>query len=140
MDRPQAYSDTATELQQKVTATAVGEHLQKAIRDPNPDTGWEGDAFLVLTHDPDGYWRIWDTKNGAAELVAMKKADGRELDTRSLTRGLAQASMRKQTALDVLNRVQANNDFVDEQARKAMSERIAGESERIAFELGKEVG
>jgi hypothetical protein len=124
-------------LSERVASRAVGEHISRKIREGDPDTGWEGDPFLVLTYDPDGYYRVWDTVNGYPDLVCQRLSDGRELDTRSLTAGLARASLNRNSVEDILAGHQKNNDYIDEQADKAQRERIAEQSERVAYEIAR---
>lgn len=129
----------AENLAERVAVTAVGEHIAAKIKFGDPDTGWAGDPFLVLTYDPDGYYRVWDTVGEEPYLVCQKWSDGRELDTRSLTTGLRNASFANRTIDEIVDDQFANNAAVDAAADKAQREQIAYEAERIAFQLGKEL-
>lgn len=126
-------------LAERVSVRAVGEHIARKIREGDPDTGWEGDPFLVLTYDPDGYYRVWDTRNGSPDLVCQKLADGRELDTRALTAGLRDADLRRQSVQEIVRRSEENNAAVEAAAEAAEKERLAHEAERVAFQIAKEV-
>ena len=126
-------------IQERVASRAVGEHIARKIREGDPDTGWEGDPFLVLTFDPDGFYRVWDTVNGQPDLVCQRKSDGRELDTRSLTTGLRNASLRRQSVNEIVDRVTAHNAYVDAQAEKALRQQVAEQAEKVAYEIRKEL-
>ena len=118
----------------------VGEHLARKIKEGDPDTGWEGDPFLVLTYDEsDGYWRVWDTVNGTPDLICKRKSDGRELDTRSLTTGLRNADLREQSAKEIRDRVDAQNAAVQAAAEKELRAKIADQSEEIAYKIARSV-
>ncbi len=133
----QENSQGVTDLQQKVSDRAVGEHIAHKLLYGDPDVGWEGDPWLVLTLDPDGFWRAWDTKNGEPDLICQKKADGRELDTSSLCARLRDGSLRRQSVTEILDRVDAKNDEVEAAAAKAQAAVIAEEAERAAFEISR---
>jgi len=140
MDVTQEDSGKAQRLAEQVANRAVGEHLQRRIREGDPETGWLGDPFLVLTYDPDDYWRIWDTVNGRPDLVAQKKADGSELNAKALTAGLAKADLRRQSVGEILDRTVKHNEYINEQADKAQRDKIAEQADRVAFELRKDIG
>jgi hypothetical protein len=126
----QDYSSKTEGLAQRIADTSVGPHLQRKIKYGDPDTGWEGDPFLVLTYE-DGYWSIWDTHVNPPDLVARKKADGSELNTRALTEGLRDSSLRRQSARDIFARIERHNDAVEaaaEKARRTLVEETSAEA------------
>lgn len=126
----QGNRPSAENLAERVANTAVGNHISRKIQLGDPDTGWEGDPYLILTYDQDGYWRIWDTKLSPPYLVAQRRADGRELDTRSLCSYLRDASLRKQTVADIQKRIDVHNAKVEADAEKRREELV----QEVAYE------
>lgn len=127
----QGRGTEVTGLAQRVADTAVGEHLQRKIKYGDTDTGWEGDPFLTLTY-VDGYWEIWDVHLSPPDLVARKKADGSELNTRALTEGLRNSSLKRQSIREIQSRIDDHNDQLERAAEKARQDMVREVTEEAA--------
>jgi len=127
----QSRGQEATGLAERVASTAVGEHLQRKIKYGDPDTGWEGDPFLTLCYI-DGYWEIWDGHLSPPDLVARKKADGSEINTRALTEGLRNSSLKRNSMREIQARIEEHNEKLEAAAEKARQQLVRETAEEAA--------
>jgi hypothetical protein len=124
-----------------VRQSAVGESMQRMLREGVPEIGWEGDPFLTLCWNKTALrWEVWDERQEKPYCVYRSRhfASHDEIpDIFQLCAHLRDHDLRKN---DVVARVDKHNAAVE----KALNERRHGEQVealmKVAFYIGKEVG
>tara|TARA_R110000824_G_scaffold37452_1_gene114920 strand:- start:24 stop:467 length:444 start_codon:yes stop_codon:yes gene_type:complete len=135
--------NNAPDIRHELEIAAVGEHLQRYIREGLPTAGWDGDPWLTLAYNKlEDRYEVWVEDPGRSpKCVLRSKPFSRgEPSIQELCIHLRDNDLRKKSVDDVLAAVDAHNAATERKARESGFQAQAAALEKVYWSVGKATG
>jgi len=137
--------DSKTAIRDQIAASAVGEHLQKRLREGDPTLGWAGDPWLTLCWNKlESCWEVWDERperpvRVKRSITLLTPAIGQEQIVQLLIH-LRDHDFRNFSIEEQIERIDKHNESVEAAQHYASSQKTLESLEKVYWGAAKDLG